>query len=511
MSVWTPLLPQAMVGTDRQAQALPTWPGEVGALVAASATSGQPATDLLRAATVLAVCSLAGAQGATWTQPLPASAPEDHLPTLPPGPVQSALVWTLQEGPASLQQQAFAALAHAGLRLPTGLLPQALALGRRSLALRPLLLPVLGERGLWLAAQNEEWRHVGGVSAEAADEARWQEGSFEQRRAFLRQERAADPAAARERLQAALTELPAQERADLLTVLADGLGADDEPLLDSLRADRSREVRQAALALLLRLPNAAHPTRAAARMAALLKQERALLRKRWTVDAPTELPADAKADNLDTPRPKNDTLGERAWWLYQLVRQVPLAWWTTHTDMDAAELLAWGLGTDWAEALLRGWRDVLFAAPEAAWCEALLDRWPAVSLRDDPASVLALLPLAARERHWLRRLQANELGGLLTVVQQVLAANPPGQSLSPTLSAALVTALLPRLQGQALRDDYALRALLPELCCALHQDALPALAQVPRQADETPSIAQALQTMMQVIAARQAFHSLTRT
>ena len=390
--------------------------------------------------------------------------------------------------------------------MPAALLPQALELGRRSLALRPLLLPVVGERGLWLAAQREDWRYAAGASTGTDDEARWTDGTIEPRRAFLAEERQRDPRAGRERLGGALSELPARERAELVPSLAIGLGPDDEPLLDTLRNDRSREVRQAAMSLLLRLPSAAHPQRAAARLAPLLRHERTLLRKRWQIDAPAEAAEDWRADQVDAARPQHESLGERGWWLYQLVRQVPLAWWTQHTGLSEAELRAWADTTDWAEALLRGWRDVLFAAPDIAWCEALLDDWPHKLLRDDPAAVLALLPIERRERYWRQQLAAApaELGTLLS---RVLAACPPGETLSRALSDELARSVRQRAESGAMRQDWGLLHQLAELGCVLHIDSLAPLAELPRPPDETPSYANHVQALTQVVALRRALHS----
>ena len=228
---WTPLLPLAMLGTDRQPSALPAWPGEVGVLAAqvvgqAGNAEGDVATRVLRLAAVLATCGMAGAQGAAWPGPVPEGALPDPLPTLPEGPMLALLAWALHHGPRQLQHEVFLSLARAKYQLPHALLPQALELGRRSVALRPLLPPALGERGVWLAAQRDEWRYAAGVSAEAPDEKRWSDGSIEQRRHFLHHERHTNPQAARERLTAVLDELPAKERAELATVLAERLSAD---------------------------------------------------------------------------------------------------------------------------------------------------------------------------------------------------------------------------------------------------------------------------------------------
>lgn len=507
-AAWAPLLPTAMVGTDRHVAPLTNLPGEIGALASQVAGStDEPATALLRVAAVLATCALAGARGAARTVALPTAAADDTLSALDPGPANDAVRWALHEGPARLHHSVCLALATAQRRLPTALLPQALELGRRSLALRAALLPVLGERGLWLAAQREDWKHAAGVAAPTNDVTHWTDGTLEQRRAFIAHERAVDPAAARERLQRALPELTAKERAELITALTTGLGANDEALLDTLRADRSREVRQAALSVLLRLPQAAHPRRATARVAALMTHERVLLRKRWQIDAPLATADDWKADQVDAARPQHEPLGERAWWLYQVVRQVPLQWWSEHTALTPPELLEWAAGTDWTEALLRGWRDVLFAAPDDAWCDALLDRWPK-TLPENPSSVLALLSPARRERHLQRQLRDSGTA-LHVTVAQILAACPAGQTLSPDISRLLVERIVER--ASQLNEDYALRAQLGDLACALHPDALDRLAALPRRADETPSCAEALQTTAQVVAARRALLTLIPT
>lgn len=503
---WTALLPAATVGTDRQPGPWPLPAGDIGALARQAAdTASDPATGLLRAAAVLATCALAGAQGPVWTEPLPPAAPEDSLPALDAGTIFDAVVWTLQDGPTRVQHEALLRLGQAGLRLPARLLPQALELGRRSIALRVPLSTVLGERGLWLAAQRGDWAYATGASDTASEDAAWSEGTLEQRRAWFARARAADPGAARERLQATLPELPARERVDLVSALVTGIGPDDEPLLDQLRVDRSREVRQAALQLLLRLPAAAHPQRAAARMARLLTLERGLLRKRWVLEAPAAVGDDWKADRLDTPRPQNESLGERAWWLYQLVRQIPLSWWTSHTGMSAAELLAWAAGTDWTEALLRGWAEVLFAAPDDAWCDALLDHWPP-ALRQNPARVLGLLAPHKRDRHLLREARTSQ--SVAAVLVRALEACPPGQTLSAELSVQLALTVQTQTREGVLNTDYGLRGLLADFACAAHADSFALLAALPRRADETPSCAEALLTVERIVNTRRALLTL---
>ncbi|XVJ68224.1 MAG: hypothetical protein HEQ39_00090 [Rhizobacter sp.] len=398
-------------------------------------------------------------------------------------------------------------LTKSGHVLPAALLPLALEQARRSVALRASLHAALGERGWWLARQRETWAFAAAVSEQEPQESGWTEGSLEQRLVFLRRERSQSPDAARERLAAVLTEVPAKERAELLLVLNNQLSANDENLIDQMRSDRSKEVRQVALKLLLNLPEAAHPQRATTRMRALLTQERVLLRKTWLIAAPASAAEDWAADNLEVTRPTHDSLGERAWWLFQLARQVPLAWWGEHTGMSPQELLAWAHQGDWAPSLCRAWHDVLLAAPNPLWCDAFLNHWPD-SVRDDAATVLALLPLAQREQHWERQWRANQIS-LSSLVHQVLQACPPGETLSASLSQTLAHAVVQLATANKLSEDYSLRGLLPDLACALHESVLPVLAQLPRHDAETASFAENLHTLTQVIVVRQSLLNIS--
>ena len=47
-----------------------------------------------------------------------------------------------------------------------------------------------------------------------------------------------------------------------------------------------------------------------------------------------------KTDWPDGERPRHESLGQRAWLLFQMVRRSPLGWWTQHTGLSPAELLA---------------------------------------------------------------------------------------------------------------------------------------------------------------------------
>ena len=93
-------------------------------------------------------------------------------------------------------------------------------------------------------------------------------------------------------------------------------------------------------------------------------------------------------------------------------------------------------------------------------------------MQDTPAAVLALLPAAEREPYWHSTLQAMtkpQQGALEEILQQVIAAHPPGQYVSQALSGLLVSKLL------LYKPRYHYGLPLGELCCVLHPSELAAL------------------------------------
>ena len=528
-SAWSALLPVAMVGTERHSAPLPRWPGEIGATIAALADARHPggeasgidqaAANVLRVAGILAVCGLAGARPQACAQDPVEPAAHDVQPVADDPAITHWFTWALREGPDRLKQDFFLRFAQAGLRLPHGLLPLALELARQSLALRATIQPLLGERGVWLARQREDWAFAAGVATlDDHDPRQWAEGTLEQRKAFLASERARDPGAARERLVAALPELPAKERADLARGLSVGLSMADEPLLDQLRADRSQDVRAAALELLLRLPDAAHPRRAGERVAALMSRGSVLTGRRWTIEPPAAAADDWKADQVE-PTTGIANMGQRAWWLYQLVRQVPLAWWPAHTGMSIKALAAWADASEWAEALWLGWRDVLRRAPDVAWAEALLQEWPDRSgprrVLGERELVLWVVPAEVRERYFAGLLQSGAT--LSEQLPAIVGGCRPGETMSPRLSPLVVQRVHQAMTAEApagasfhhpiLHEQQLVSTWLPQLCCTLPLSLLADFNDWPASSLPIAAVERGRHEGRQIIQARRALDS----
>ncbi len=485
--------------------------GAIGALLARVSESPDPALNFARGSGVLAACELASRSLDPSQQPLPAPAKADPNTLSRSHPWMSAITEVFASGPphqayeARLIDQACRRLADVGLTLPPILLPTALHTGQRSQALRSILLPVLGPRGRWLAAQNPDWKYAASVltaSDEDSEMRVWQEANHLDRLAFFRRLRASSAGEARELLQASLSELAATERADFVSAMNVNLHADDAHLLDPLLKDRSRDVRFAAARLLACLPDSAHAQRLIGWVAALLVQKRGLLGKSWQLDAPQSANPTWGQSAIEATRPQHDPLGERAWWLYQLVRQVPLGWWTAQTGMNPQGLVTWAIKSDWSAALIGAWQERV-DAKDPEWVEALLGaRKPGA--RTSTSDLLALLPVAQREKHWPNQIDAlNKDGGL----NDVIASCAPGETLSCHYSKALLTSMLTCFEDDRLRHDYGLRVCLLELASLLHPDALGRVIDLPRRADETPAMADCTLAFERIIHVRAALHT----
>ncbi len=505
MSDWNTLLQAALVGTDRpwalSAAATPVDPVMQLLRDAHAAAKPDDPGQLLRLAGALAACRQAG-----WVAPQAVTAPQAiaavETRTLANPPWINLLSQSLTQGPLRLQLQVLHEMNHANLYVSPKLLPELLHWGRQSVEARLNMLPVLGERGRWLAAHNPDWSYACGVQEQADTQHHWAHGSLAQRCAVLQDERAHAPDKARERLAADWRSLPAKERTALIQTLRVGLCPEDEAFLSTQLKDRAQDVRHEAAQLLSSLPDSAYSQRMSARMRPLVG---------LSIKAPTKIDADWKDDQLEVERPTYGSWGERAWWLYQLTRHTPLTWWTTHTGLDPAAIIAMAKNSDWSKALLGGWIHVVLMQPDVVWCEALLRETIDKNGRLN-ASLLGLLTPAQREKFHLDRMKhADGLADLSDVMASCLAGCAAHEQLGQDLSNRLVVLLRKKFK-QRVRPKYGhytLYGQLPDLACALHPQAFQALLDLPHHADETASESECIASLAQILHHRHTLFTLT--
>jgi hypothetical protein len=470
MNALASLATTALLGTERRP---PDWPAPDGPLGTTLARIPRDSVEkaLLQTVGVLGTCQLAGLLPVKSEHSISAAIDD----TKEADSRVDLLANILTDGPDRLIAEAFRKIS----ALPHRLLPKALECGCRSTALRSFLLPVLGHRGLWLAAQNDAWKFAAGVmSDEAGSDDVWSHGSLDQRVSHLTALRGRDPAKARELITAAMSAEGAKERTAFIGAFATGLSLADQDLLESALTDKSKEARQAAARLLCTLPGSRFAQRVSAHLSPFLKSEKKLLRGTvFTIEAPTAYDAAWKADLIEEAKPKGHSLGERAWWLFQIVRQTPLSWWKAQTDQTPAELLAWAQKSDWKDALLLGWTEAQAVQRNIEWAEAFLDL-PSHSL--NVFDLFETLPPAQRETHFLRLItnsdmKTSSLSTLMDRFMRILPLDAP--MLSPVTASKLAMLVKHRIHSGEARYDWQLRASLVELACLLPQSAFDDLAE----------------------------------
>ena len=471
MNALASLATTALLGTERRP---PEWPAPAGPLgeLLAKLPRDQPEKTLLQTAGVLGTCHLASWMPPVMEAAVPPVTDEGSLRHQHSAELQQTLSSILADGPVRLQAEAFRRLASAGCGVPYRLLPKALDCGKRSTALRPSLLTVTGLRGTWLAAQNDAWSYAVGGGGEAIGDDVWEHGSLDQRKLYLTSLRPRDPAKACELVAAALTTEGARERAALVECLTTGLSIEDQGLLDVALADKSKEVRQTAAQLLSSLPESGFMRRMTARLLPCITMEKKFLRgTAITLEAPPVYAPEWKSDLIEEAKPKGMAMGERAWWLFQILRAVPLQWWEAHTSMKPAELITWAQKSDWKDALLQGWAAAQALQKRVPWAEAFLATEIPAGTALNPLDLLETLPLPLRETHFLRLLstvpakQGLSSGALL---ERFLASIPlDAPLLSVETSQQLIRILMQRAGSGDLRNDWQLLGSLVELACVI--------------------------------------------
>ncbi|MET7401469.1 DUF5691 domain-containing protein [Dactylosporangium sp. NPDC005572] len=362
---WSDVLATALVGTQRRVPPPGVDP------------HGDPAEALLDAAGALTLYRRAGIaprRGLTVPEPAPDDADRPLVPWVAAARAADLLsvdaagygaanAVPVRDADGRLELLAEWLGAARGRRVPGELLPALLETGRKHRALRPLIADAGGPRAAWLAAQRPEWGFLGTVAGGDAppdDPAVWELGAIGRRVGYLTALRRRDPARARELLAAAWPAETPDDRAALLGALATGLSADDQGLLETGLDDRRKEVRVAAVELLALLPDSGYAQRMTDRSTACVRVQGG----RVVINPPTACDKGMRRDGI-APRPPAG-VGERAWWLEELLTRTPLRVWG-----EPGEFLRLPVTPEWAAVLRRGLARAAAAQRDPRWATAL--------------------------------------------------------------------------------------------------------------------------------------------
>ena len=411
------LLRIALVGTSRAKGPLPLDRDHPADALLAGLPPSNPESELLLRAGVQAVFGAAGRLA------------EVGVPALPEAPVETArrpgerLAGILQTALALAAQGLFGEmldeLADRQLHLPPELLPE--VLDQADPRLRHRLLPVLGERGRWLAGLNPQWAWVGQAANPTEDHPDLQrlhqiflEGELAERCRALTAWRRVEPTAAREALAATLAQENAEGRGRLVAELAVGLSPADEPFLETCLDDRSTVVKRTAAQLLSRLPGSALAARMRERCQMMLTAgKKGLVFTKLTLACTPPESIDKSWERDGIAQKPAGGRGPRAAWTEGVFELVPPSHWVAHLG-DAPEVLINALHDDpFGSSVLAGWTRACgrFGGDDpqsARWALPLLDHWSA-----------ALGPAKDPEQ----RLLVEQMQGLLAVLGPAEAEN----------------------------------------------------------------------------------------
>ena len=370
-SAWQKVVSAALVGTERQPFEIPkpfeipTATDSLGKVFSQLKARSAEATLLLTAATI-ALHHRAGWKPEKYSGERQGFCDQVDLPQC-----CSRAAYFLQQMlqgqfPQVLPEWCAIAAKHQQ-RVPEQNLPDVLDVGKQRRELRTAILSILGQRGRWLAAQNPEWSYAVGVATEAD----WKTSGSSARSLYLQEQRSTDPDRARAWLQSTWSEESASDRAKFLETFAIGLSMADEPFLEEALSDRSKDVRRIAAEQLASLPESRLCQRMSQRLEALITLKVAAGR---TFDFRLELPKTCDAamqrDGIEL-KPRSG-VGERAWWLLQIIRSTPLQFWEQIGKIDATEWLKIGQINEWKTVVLEGWKLAAQNQRDSQWAQAFL-------------------------------------------------------------------------------------------------------------------------------------------
>ncbi len=459
---WRSILQTAVIGTERQPLALQPDTDALGKLLA-QLDGDKPEELLLGAAAAVSLYESAGKLPKAETSPIGELSKSETLKRCSPRAAQY-LATMLRGRHAELLAEWFESVVMRGWRAPEEFLPLLLQVGNDRRELREVILPALGERGLWLAAQNPDWHYA----VKVEDENVWDTGNRQQRQAFFAQLRKRDPQRARDLLQSVWPQEGPKERADFLAAMVAGLSLEDEPFLETALDDRRKEVRKTAADLLAQLPQSKLCRRMLDRAQTLLGFKRNLSgRDQLEITLPEACDKSMLRDGIE-PKPFFHGLGEKAWWLQQMLAAIPPRSWQDLSDWTARELIAAATHSEWKDVLLEAWSQSARRYDDAEWAEALLEE---LYRQGQAVYLMRALPEAKQEAFVMRLLAENPSLHSTQPSRNYLAVCR--HRWSEPLSRAVVNSLLHHVETDGFKVDWWWTGFLNEIGLRLKVELLP--------------------------------------
>ncbi|MFQ5419335.1 MAG: DUF5691 domain-containing protein [Anaerolineae bacterium] len=384
--MWQSLVKTALLGTQRAQLPHVTAVSPLTELLA-QLDQSDPEAALLNMAAILDLHEQVGQVPAQINMHTEVQAQDDEKPEPPPY-IARRLNGLLEGRHSTLLPEFLQLLAAAGFRVPTLYLPNLLEKGAKTLTIRPLIPPVLGQCGRRLAAQNREWHYAILDTATwqgMADQ--WQQTMSGKRYTLLRQLRETAPDKGRQLLETTWRNETNMIRSQLIKLLQINISMADEPFLERALDDRNHLVRIKAAELLTHLPQSRLCRRMQTNTKGLLV---------WTprgnikiqVNFPRVLSNAMIRDGI-LNHAKMDKTRLRTRQLIQMVTAVPLEHWTTGWRVTAADIVQVLADTRWQRTLTSAFTTAAMRRQNVVWAKAILQH---IGIRDQTARLVSILP-----------------------------------------------------------------------------------------------------------------------
>lgn len=403
MQTWNNLVNNALLGTAKKQPSRQELPSALQpAWDAVVATQPDPADLLLQIATITSAYRQGG------LMPLPGGEGEIAIAPAETQPYCGAFAMSVlhdvlaEESQPLLHYWLIQCAAKQQLVWPE-YAPELLEAAVQYKEVRDLAAQCCGERGRWLAGLHAGWNF-----AQTQDAAiRWQIGNLDQRLQVLAEQRATDPASGRELLQETWNQENAATRAALLAEMQTGLSKKDLPWLETLLADKSIKVKEAALHLLGLIPDSPLVLQYwdVLQQAVTLQKGRSVLgiggKKTITITLPPDAdPGIYKHGIQKLSNQKEFTDDEYI--VYQLMEAVPPVRWEDAFEADPADIIGWLQADKKQKKFVQALATAAVRFKDQRWIEALALHATAFYIE-----TLAYLPEALQDKYAVTAFEAD--------------------------------------------------------------------------------------------------------
>jgi len=220
------------------------------------------------------------------------------------------------------------------------ILAAVLGIGTQYKNLQVLIASCCGKRGEWLSRFNEAWN----FSSTQTGEELWQTGTPEQRKIVFKETRKINPAKAREWLQKTWQQEDANTKTGFLELMPENISEEDIPFLESLSAEKSKKVKEEAIALLKQIPGSAivKQYQELLQQSVTIKKEKALLGMVSKKSLLFKLPGSFDETIFKTGIEKlssSKEISDEEFIIYQLIQSTPPSFWVKQLDSEPETII----------------------------------------------------------------------------------------------------------------------------------------------------------------------------